>query len=69
LKPTWTGGAPVLKYVVTLSSTGKPSLVSTVTSPLDTIAGLSHATKYKASIVAFTKFGASPAATVNVSVA
>ena len=69
LKPAWTGGAPVLKYVVTLSSTGKPNLVSTVANPLVTISGLSHATRYKASIMAFTKFGASPAASVNVSVA
>ena len=68
-KPVWAGGSMITKYVVTLTSKNHPTVITTVTSAAAVVAGLAHATKYVASIVAYDKYGASSPVTINVSVA
>ena len=68
-KPVWAGGSTITKYVVTLTSKNHPTVIMTVTSAAAVVAGLAHATKYVASIVAYDKYGASSPVTINVSVA
>ena len=71
-KPIFDGGAPVTKYVVTLSAPGKKTVTKTLAAKLNPkgkvlkapatvldLSGLANATTYKVSIVAFTNNGSS----------
>lgn len=66
--PAYTGGAPVLKYLVKLSGNGQ-SKVYTATKPQISIGNLANATTYTASIVAVTKNGNSDPVVIQVPVA
>ena len=66
--PTYTGGAPVKNYTVTLVGGGK-TFRKVLTARTATFTGLERATVYTATVVATTKFGISDKVTTQVSVA
>ncbi len=66
--PTYTGGAPVKNYTVTIVGGGK-IFKKVVTTRTVTFTGLKRATVYTATVVAMTKNGTSDKATTSVSVA
>jgi YVTN family beta-propeller protein len=67
--PVFNGGSAITKYVLTFTAQGKKTVTVTATRTSTTVQGLAHATNYSVSIIAFNKFGSSPAMKVKVSVA
>ena len=67
--PVFNGGSAITKYVLTFTAQGKKTVTVTATRTSTTVQGLAHATNYLVSIIAFNKYGSSPAMKVKVSVA
>lgn len=73
-RPSFTGGATVSAYRVVLTARGEPTIQRTIQSRPGTnltasFTGLAHATTYRVSVIAVTKYGLSDAGVTTVPVA